>query len=274
MTTMQPADLESLLHATQPAFHVAGEEQGIWSMLTCTCGRPDCEIGNPARFTVTLQLDSLAAHWRPERASQPVTNDMMAALQRLADVLNLPTEIDAKAGQPRALLHAVRDQWLASMGTPLGGPDEQWMRDLQRVEARNSLLLDVLLAALVALPFSRIADAGAVHARLRRGRATREGATACQMALLKWIPDQTTLPQRTLLQEHLLALLAEAEWSAGEAQDVMRMAEDAAHAVLAYGIAGETWVRAAYGGMDRIVPLSSIRVALVLGDDPVPLLPR
>lgn len=275
MKTIRPDDLEALLAATHPALRAAGDEQGIWSRLTCTCGRPECEIDDPARHSVTLQLDALAACWVPGNAAPATADRLSATLGRLADVLGFRGGADEPAGGPLPLLHAVRDHWLARMGTPLGGPPgEAWMRDLHRVEARNGLLLDKLLAALVAAPFARIADAGAAHARLRRGRATPEGVTACKRALLSWMDDHDALPQRTLLQEHLLAVIHEAQWTAGEARDVARMGEDAAHAVLAFGIADEMWVRAAYGRMDQVVPLSSIRVALVLDDDPVPTAPR
>lgn len=274
MKTINPQDLESLLAATHPALRAAGEEQGIWSQLTCTCGRRGCEIEDPGRHSVTLQLDALAAYWLPEHAAAPTAESLSGALARLGDVLGFWDDGDEPPEGTLPLLHAVRDRWLSRMGTPLGGPpSEAWMRDLLRVEARNGLLLDKLLALLVALPFSRIADAGAAHARLRRGRAAEEGVTACKRALLAWMDDHDTLPQRTLLQEHLLAIIYEAQWSAGEAQDVVQMAEDAAHAVMAFGIADEIWVKAAYGAMEQAVPLSTIRVALVL-DDPLTTVPR
>lgn len=271
MNTIRPEDLEALLAATHPVLRAAGAEQGIWSQLTCTCGRPECEIDDPERHSVTLQLDALAAYWKPDGATATVAADLADALRRLADVLGLWGDASAPGGT-LPLLHAVRDRWLARMGTPLGGPPgESWMRDLHRVEARNGLLLDQLLAALVAVPFTRIANAGAAHARQRLGRAAQEGVTACKRALMSWLDDHATLPQRTLLQEHLLAIIYEAQWTPGEAQDVVQMAEDAAHAVLAFGIADEMWVKAAYGRMEQVVPLSSIRVALVLQDDPVPV---
>ncbi|HWK88853.1 MAG TPA: hypothetical protein VNP72_02635, partial [Longimicrobium sp.] len=135
------------------------------------------------------------------------------------------------------------------------------------------LLLEALLERLAATSFARIADAGVAHARLRRGRAAAEGLAACRRTLRAWLDDHDALPQRTLLREHLLALGREAPWSAIEAADVVRMAEDAASAVLAFGIAGDAWVRAAYGAMERIAPLSALRVALVLQDEPVPAAP-
>lgn len=274
MNPIRPADLEPLLLATHDALRAAGDEQGIWSRLTCTCLRPECEIHDPARHSVALQLDTLAAYWVPDPAA-PATARAADAMARLGDVLGFWTDTPRPAPGPLPLLHAVRDQWLAGMGTPLGGPPgDTWMRDLLRVEARNGLLLEKLLARLVTIPFARIADAGAAHARLRRTRAAYEGVTACQRTLRAWLDDHETLPQRTLLQEHLLALADEARWTAGEAQDVVQMAEDAARAVLSFGIADDLWVGAAYGAMEEIAPLAALRVALVLEDDPVPTIPR
>lgn len=273
MNTIRPDDLESLLVATHQSLRTAGDEAGTWANLACSCGEPECAIHDPGRYSVTLQLDTMAAYGFVEHAAPATLQRAAEALGRLGDVLGFWT--DGRPTGPRALLHTVRDRWLAGMGTPLGGPpDDAWMRDLLQVEARNALLLDKLLERLVAVPFTRIADAGAAHARLRRGRATYEAVTACQRTLRAWLDDHDALPQRTLLQEHLLAIIAEAQWTAGEAQDVVQMAEDASHAVLAFGIADPMWIPAAFGGMERIIPLAGLRVALVLEDDPVPPIPH
>ncbi|HEU4456425.1 MAG TPA: hypothetical protein VFR81_25380 [Longimicrobium sp.] len=270
MKAIEPTELEALLAETHAALRLAGEEQGVWSRLQCACGEPGCEIHDPARHTVTLQLDALAAWWRPEAAAPERARALAAALVRLADALGLREDAVPLPQDPARLLHAVRDQWLAGMGTPLAGaPDEGWLRDLALVEARNALLLERLLARLAATPFARLADAGARHARLSRARAAPEGNAACRRALRAWMDDHDSLPARTLLREHLLAIIGEAPWSAGEAQDVARMAEDAAHAVLAFGIADDMWVAAAYGAMEEVAPLSALRLALVLDDDPV-----
>jgi hypothetical protein len=270
MKHVSPEALETLLADTHRALFTAGEPQGVWSRLHCTCGRRDCEIHDPARHTVTLQLDALAAYWRPEAARPAAAAPLADALVRLGDVLGLWEVAKERPGEPGALLHRVRDLWLAGMGTPLGGPPgEDWLRDLARVEARNTLLLEKLLERLVATGFARLADAGADHARRMRTRAGAEGAAACRRTLRAWLDDHDALPQRTLLREHLLALVSEAPWSAGEAQDVAAMAEDAAHAALAFGIADDHWVRAAYGAMEEVAPFSALRVALVLEDDPV-----
>ena len=270
MKPIEPKELESLLAGTHAALRLAGEEQGVWSRLQCTCGAPDCEIHDPARHTVTLQLDALAAWWHAAEASPEAARALAAALVRLADALAFREDAVPLPEDPTRLLHAVRDRWLAGMGTPLGGPpDEAWLRDLALVEARNALLLDQLLARLAATPFARLADAGASHARLCRGRAAAEGNAACRRALRAWMDDHDALPARTLLREHLLAIIGEAPWSAGEAQDVARMAEDASHAILAFGIADQVWVTAAYGAMEQVAPLSALRLALVLEDDPV-----
>lgn len=270
MKAIRPEELEPLLAETHAALRLAGDEQGVWARLQCTCGRPGCEIHDPARHTVTLQLDALAAWWRPEEAAPERARSLAAALVRLADALGFRADADPLPEEPARLLHAVRDQWLAGMGTPLGGPpDEAWLRDLALVEARNALLLEQLLARLAATPFARLADAGARHARLMRGRAAAEGQAACRRTLRAWMDDRDALPERTLLREHLLAIIADAPWSAGEAQDVARMAEDASHAVLAFGIADDMWVGAAYGAMEDVAPLSALRLALVLDDDPV-----
>lgn len=262
--------LEALLAETHRALLSAGEPQGVWSRLRCTCDRPECEIHDPARHTVTLQLDALAAYWRPEAARPSDAEALAGALVRLSDVLGLREDEPPRSGGTWALLHHARDLWLAGMGTPLGGPPgEEWLRDLARVEARNTLLLEKLLERLAATGFERLADAGAEHARRMRTRAGAEGAAACRRTLRAWLDDHDALPQRTLLREHLLALVREAPWDAGEAQDVARMAEDAAHAALAFGIADDVWVRAAYGGMEEVAPFSALRVALVLEDDPV-----
>jgi hypothetical protein len=270
MKAIEPKELEALLAGTHAALRLAGEEQAVWGRLQCTCGEPGCEIHDPARHTVTLQLDALAAWWRPEAAAPERARALAAALVRLADALGFREDAVPLPEDPARLLHAVRDQWLAGMGTPLGGaPDEAWLRDLALVEARNALLLERLLARLAATPFARLADAGARHARLMRGRAAPEGNAACRRALRAWMDDHDALPARTLLREHLLAIIGEAPWSAGEAQDVARMAEDAAHAVLAFGIADDVWVVATYGAMEEVAPLSALRLALVLDDDPV-----
>jgi hypothetical protein len=282
MKTIRPEDLETLLEETHAALRRAGEGQGVWSRLHCTCGQPGCEIDDPARHTLTLQLDALAAHWKAEDARPEEAARLAAALVRLGDLFGFWKDTAPPANGVAPLLHAVRDRWLAGMGTPLaeprGGPGESpqpgggleaWLRDLPRVEARNALLLDKLLERMAATPFARLADAGAAHARLLRGRRAAEGAAACRRTLLAWMDDHDALPQRTLLREHLLAVIREAPWTAGEAQDVARMAEDAAHAVLAFGIADDLWVGAAYGAMEQVAPFSALRVALVLEDDPV-----
>jgi hypothetical protein len=269
MKTIRPEELEALLEQTHAAFRLAGEAQGVWGRLVCTCGRPECEIHDPGRHTLTLQLDALAAYWNAEAAGPEEAARLAAALKRLGDLMGWEDAAPPNSA-PVALLHAVRDRWLAGMGTPLGGPpDDAWLADLHRVEARNALLLEKLLERLAAAPFARLADAGAEHARLLGGRAAAEGAAACRRTLLAWMDDHDLLPQRTLLREHLLAIVREAPWTAGEAQDVVRMAEDAAHAVLAFGIADDRWVSAAYGAMEQVAPFSALRVALVLEDDPV-----
>jgi hypothetical protein len=279
MKAIRPEDLETLLDETHAALRRAGQGQDVWSRLHCTCGQPGCEINDPARHTLTLQLDSLAAHWRAEEARPEEAARLAAALVRLGDVFGFWKDAAPPADGVERLLHAVRDRWLAGMGTPLAGPGgeppspggglDAWLRDLPAVEARNALLLDKLLERMAATPFARLADAGAAHARLLRGRAAAEGAAACRRTLLAWMDDHDALPQRTLLREHLLAAIREAPWTAGEAQDVARMAEDAAHAVLAFGIADDLWVAASYGAMEQVAPLSALRVALVLEDDPV-----
>ncbi len=270
MKTIRPEELETLLEQTHAALRRAGEAQGVWGRLVCTCGRPECEIHDPTRHTLTLQLDALAAYWRPEGAAPEEDGALGAVLTRLGDLLGLWEDAASPAGDPARLLHAVRDRWLVGMGTPLGGPpDEAWLSELHRVEARNGLLLEKLLERLGAAPFARLADAGAAHARLLGGRAAAGGAAACRRTLLGWMADHDLHPPRTLLREHLLAIVREAPWTAGEAQDVVRMAEDAAHAVLAFGIADDRWVGAAYGAMERVAPFSALRVARVLEDDPV-----
>jgi hypothetical protein len=275
MKAIRPEELETLLEQTHAALRLAGEAQGVWSRLVCTCGRPECEIHDPARHTLTLQLDALAAHWREEEAAPEEAARLAQALTRLGDLLGFREDATPPGEGPVALLHGVRDRWLAGMGTPLGSPpDDGWLADLHRVEARNGLLLEKLLERTVAAPFARLADAGAAHARILRGRAGTEGSAACRRTLLAWMDDHDLLPQRTLLREHLLAIIREAPWTAGEAQDMARMAEDAAHAVLAFGIADDLWVTAAYGAMEQVAPFSALRVAVVLDDDPVsPLLP-
>lgn len=271
MRTIRPEELEALLEQTHAAFRRAGEAQGVWGRLVCTCGRPECEILDPTRHTLTLQLDALAAYWNAEAAGPEEAARLAAALTRLGDLLGFWEDAAPPGDDPARLLHAVRDRWLAGMGTPLGGPpDDAWLSDLHRVEARNALLLEKLLERVAAAPFARLADAGASHARLLGGRAAVEGAAACRRTLLAWMDDHDLLPQRTLLREHLLAQVREAPWTAGEAQDVVRMAEDAAHAVLAFGIADDRWTSAAYGAMEQVAPFSALRVALVLEDDPVP----
>ncbi|HEX2189484.1 MAG TPA: hypothetical protein VHG51_11330 [Longimicrobiaceae bacterium] len=270
MKTIRSEELETLLEQTHAAFRRAGEAQGVWDRLVCTCGRPECEILDPTRHTLTLQMDALAAYWKPGEAAAEEGGALGAALTRLGDLLGFWEDAAPPGGDPARLLHAVRDRWLAGMGTPLmGPPDEAWLSDLHRVEARNSLLLEKLLERLAAAPFARLADAGAAHARLLGGRAATEGAAACRRTLLAWMDDHDLLPQRTLLREHLLAIVREAPWTAGEAQDVVRMAEDAAHAVLAFGIADDRWVTTAYGAMEQVAPFSALRVALVLEEDPV-----
>jgi hypothetical protein len=275
MKTIKPAELEPLLADTHHALRRVGDAAGVWEELQCTCGRPGCEIHDPARHSVTLQLDTLAAFWDAESAPAEERERLSAALIRLGDALGLLYGAPAPPDDPQALLHHLRDRWLAGMGTPLGWPadgeggaDEAWLVDLYRVEARNRLLLDRLLARMAATPFARLADAGAAHARERRGHAHLEGITACKRVLRTWMDDQDTLPERTLLREHLLRIINEAPWSAGEAQDVAVMAEDAACAVLAFGIADDTWTTAAYGAMQRVAPLSALRVDLVLGEGP------
>ena len=271
MKPIRPEELETLLEETHAVFRLAGEAQGVWGRLVCTCGRPGCELHAPGRHTLTLQLDALAAYWEAEAAWPEDAARLAAALTRLGDLLGFREDAAPPEGDPARLLHAVRDRWLAGMGTPLmGPPDEAWMADLHRVEARNGLLLEKLLERVAAAPFARLADAGAAHARLLGGRAAAEGAAACRRTLLAWMADHDLLPQRTLLREHLLAIIREAPWTAGEAQDVARMAEDASHAVLAFGIADDLWVTAAYGAMEQVAPFSALRLALVLEDDPVP----
>lgn len=281
MKTIRPEDLETLLAETHAVLRHAGEAQRVWDRLHCTCGQPGCEIDDPARHTLTLQLDALAAHWKEEDARPEEAAALAAALVRLGDLLGFWTDTAPPAGGAPPLLHAVRDRWLAGMGTPLaeppgdagaappGGALEAWLQDLPRVEARHALLLDKLLERMSATPFARLADAGAEHARLLRERRAAEGSAACRRTLLAWMDDHDALPERTLLREHLLAIIREAPWTAGEAQDVARMAEDAAHAILAFGIADDPWVAAAYGAMEQIAPFSALRVALVLDDDPV-----
>jgi hypothetical protein len=265
MNHTEPDLLLAVLEEAHASLHAAGASQGIWSRLHCTCGRPDCEVTDPARHTVTLQLDALAAYWRPEEADDASRRHLAAGLARLAGFL----EADTSVAGLDSMLHAVRDTWLAGMGTPLGGiPDERWFADLARVEARNGMLLGKLLARLAGTSFGALADAGAAHARQRRSRPAAEGLAACGRTLRAWIDDHDVLPQRTLLREHLLGLVREAPWSAGEAQDVAQMAEDAATALLAYGIAEDHWVRAAYGAAELVAPFSALRVALVLEDDP------
>lgn len=270
MKAIRPEDLETLLEGTHAALRHAGDGQGVWSRLHCTCGQPGCEIHDPARHTLTLQMDALAAYWRAEDARPEEATRLADALTRLGDLFGFLEDAAPPGGDPERLLHVVRDRWLAGMGTPLGGPPEEaWLQDLHRVEARNALLLEKLLERMAATPFARLADAGAAHARLLRERRAAEGAAACRRTLLAWMDDHDALPQRTLLREHLLAVIREAPWTAGEAQDVARMAEDAAHAVLAFGIADDLWVAAAYGAMEQVAPFSALRVALVLEDDPV-----
>ncbi|HET6229270.1 MAG TPA: hypothetical protein VFE05_04265 [Longimicrobiaceae bacterium] len=266
MNRIDPDELQALLETAHAGLHAAGQAQDVWQRLRCTCGRPDCEIHDPARHTVTLQLDALAAYWRPELADAPARGRLAAALAPLARLVDADTDPEDDAD---ALLHRVRDAWLAGMGTPLGGPPgEVWLEDLARVEARNGLLLEKLLERFAGAGFALLAHAGAAHARQRRDRAAAEGLAACGRTVRAWIDDHDSLPQRTLLREHLLALLREAPWTAGEAQDVFRMAEDAATAVLAYGIADDLWVAAAYGAAERVAPFSALRIAVVLEDDP------
>lgn len=268
MNRLPPEELETLLGDTHQALHAAGAAQGVWARLECTCGRPGCEIQDPARHTLTLQLDALAAYWRAEAASGEELARITAALSRLGDVLGLVTP-SAHPADPGRLLHAVRDHWLAGMGTPLGGPPgEAWLGQMVLVEARNELLLDRLLSRMVATPFAQLADAGAAHARAGTSRAAREGGAACRRALRTWIPDHEARPLRNLLHQHLLRVLAEAPWSAGEAREVVQMAEDAAHAVLAFGIVDDLWIAPAYGAMEQVAPFAALRVALVLEDDP------
>ena len=275
MKTIQPAELEELLADTHSALRLVGDGAGVWAQLQCTCGRPDCDIHDPSRHSVTLQLDTLAAFWNAENAPADGVERLRGALIRLGDVLGLRDDGSVLPDDPHALLHHLRDRWLAGMGTPLGWPadgedgaDEAWLVDLYRVEARNRLLLDKLLARIAAAPFARLADAGAAHARKRRGRAHLEGITACKRVLRTWMDDQDTLPERTLLREHLLAIINEAPWSAGEARDVAVMAEDAACAVLAFGIADDPWITAAYGAMENVAPFSALRVDLILNEGP------
>jgi hypothetical protein len=266
MNRIDPSALRTLLDTAHAGLHAAGQAQDVWQRLRCTCGRPECEIHDPARHTVTLQLDALAAYWRPGEADAPAHGELAAALAPLAGFLDVRTDSE---DDTEALLHRVRDAWLAGMGTPLGGPPgEEWLADLARVEARNAMLLDKLLERVAGAGFAVLADAGAAHMRQRRDRAAAEGLAACGRTLRAWIDDHDVLPQRTLLREHLLALLREAPWSAGEAQDVFQMAEDAATAVLPYGIADDLWVEAAYGAAEHVAPFSALRVAVVLEDDP------
>jgi hypothetical protein len=269
MTAIRPEDLESLLTETQSTLREIGAAAGLWAGLPCTCGRPDCEIEDPARHSVTLQLDVLGAGWSTAAARAGDGPRLAATLGRLCDLLGLPGDGPAPDADPYSMLHRLRERWLAGMGTPLGDgpPGEKWLTDLYRVEARNRLLLEKLLERLVATPFSRVANAGAAHARLRRLRTSREGVTGVVRTLRIWIDDDDTLPERKLLHEHLLALVAEAPWSPVERQDVAQMAEDAAHAVLAFGIAADTWVSAAYGAMELIAPHAALRMALLLEED-------
>lgn len=268
MIRLRPGELETLLGDTHHALHAAGAAQGVWARLECTCGKPECRVDDSARHTLTLQLDALAAYWRAEEASGDDLARITAALSRLGDVLGLvsPSAHPADTGR---LLHAVRDHWLAGMGTPLGGPPgESWLEELMLVEARNELLLDRLLSRMVTTPFVRLADTGAAHARAAPSRAARESRAACRRALRTWIPDHEAHPLRNLLHQHLLRVLAEAPWSAGEAREVVQMAEDAAHAVLAFGIVDDLWIAPAYGAMEQVAPFAALRVALVLEDDP------
>lgn len=271
MKPIRPADLEALLAATHADLFAAGASQDVWSRLQCTCGRAECEIHEPARHTVTLQLDALAAWWRPAGAAPAETRRLAAALTRLGDLLGF-WEAGPPPPEPTELLHAVRDRWLAGMGTPLGGPpDDAWLAELALVEARNTLLLEKLLERLAATPLRRLADAGASHARARASRAGAEASAAVRRTLLAWMDDHELLPERTLVREHVLAAVREAAWSPVEARDVAEMAEDASHAVLAFGIADPLWVGAAYGAMEQVAPFAGLRLALVLEDDPVPL---
>lgn len=275
MNTIQPSELETLLANTHGALRRVGDAAGVWALLQCTCGRRGCEIHDPARHSVTLQLDTLAAFWNPATAPPQEHQRLTAALMRLGDALGLWEENAFPPDEAHALLHELRDRWLAGMGTPLGWLEgaadeagEAWLLDLYRVEARNRLLLDRLLARLAGTAFAALANAAAVHARHRRGFGYLEGITACKRVLRTWMDDQDTLPERTLLREHLLAIINEAPWTAGEAQDVALMAEDAAYAVLAFGIADDAWTTAAYGAMERVAPFSALRVDLILDDGP------
>jgi len=269
MNHLSTDELETLLAETHVVLRDAGVATHVWTRLRCTCNRPECEIHDPERHTLTLQFHTLAAHW-PEGGADAATEARLAgALGRLRDLLGDPhasTRL-SMAG----LLHHVRDLWLAGMGTPLGGPpDDAWLEQLAAVEARNFLLLGELLKRLAGVPFLRLADAGAEHARRSLSRRAAEGTAACRRAVAAWIPDHDALPARTLLREHLLALINDAPWSAVETQDVVRMTEDAAHAVLAFGIADDMWVRESFGAMEIVAPFAALRTALILGELAVP----
>lgn len=267
MNTFTPDVLEHALAEAHAALRAAGEPAGVWGRLSCTCGRPECEIRDGRTHTVALQLDALAAYLDPDA----VPDALSEPLDLLADCFALWEGGDRPPADVLARLHAVRDRWLARMGTPLGGvPGEAWMAQLAEVEARNRVLVHTFLGQLAATPFSVLADAAARHARVRQTRLGREGVEACLRTLRAWMDDQGRLPERVLLQEHALVIIRESGWDAGEAQDFAQMVEDAAHALLAYGIAHDDFVRASYGAMEEAIPFASLRMTMVLADSPVP----
>lgn len=262
--------LERALDTTQNELREVGERQQLWTRFPCTCARADCEMEHPHRHQITYQLDALAAHWNTDAASAADQDALRSAVVNLADRLALWGEAGAPEGDAYSLLHHVRDLWFARIGTPVGGvPDDAWMEQLYLVEARNRRLMEMLLAALARQRFDRLADAGARHARLRTTRLTREGVFGCRRTITAWMDDSDLLPERTTLRETLLMFVRSAEWTQGEAADVIQMAEDATNAVLAFGIAHEDWTQASYGAMEDVIPFVSLRTALVLEDEPV-----